>query len=430
MRTVLQFGLMSFCLFYLIETSVFDWAFFEFFGSENCTSRGPLSPVIFIPGLGGSKLQAKLNKTTGPMRCARESDYFDIWVNVLQLIFSIPCWVDNMKLVYDNVTHKAKNTPGVELRFPDWRDADAVKWVTRNEKGFFDDIANALAKCGYSEGKNVFAAPYDFRKGPKNTDWFDRMQQLTEYAYENNNHVRITYIAHSMGGRMLLYFLQQMPQTWKDKYVKRFIAMSVPWGGSIQSIMAMSIGYNPFPPFLFPANDHMKTIQETFSSLAWLLPSDDFWAPTEVLAVISGKNYTLENIDEFFYDIGLPNVVEMRKDQSVYSNAAEPGVEMHCLFGSNADSTVERLEFSNSFDQNPATFFGNGDEYVNQRSLAGCNRWFSHKMDAQKNKIYQKEFSGLDHVTILDNSAPINYIVETLTNVNDESKTLENNIQN
>ena len=71
-----------------------------------------------------------------------------------------------MKLVYNNVTHKAENTPGVELRFPDWRDAEAVEWVTRNERGFFDDIANALSKRGYLAGKTVFGAPYDFRKGP------------------------------------------------------------------------------------------------------------------------------------------------------------------------------------------------------------------------------------------------------------------------
>lgn len=46
----------------------------------------------------------------------------------------------------------------------------------------------------------------------------------------------------------------------------------------------------------------------------------------------------------FFYysNIGLPNVVQMIKDQSDYNDQTAPGVEMHCLFGSNADDTVER----------------------------------------------------------------------------------------
>lgn len=71
-----------------------------------------------------------------------------------------------MKLVYNNVTHEAESVPGVEFRFPDWRDAEALEWVTQNRKGFFDDIANALSKCGYVGGKTMFGAPYDFRKAP------------------------------------------------------------------------------------------------------------------------------------------------------------------------------------------------------------------------------------------------------------------------
>lgn len=129
------------------------------------------------------------------------------------------------------------------------------------------------------------------------------MRQLTEYAYENNANVGVTYVAHSMGGRMLLHFLQQMPQTWKDKYVKQAINLAVPWAGSVQSIMAMSAGYNPFPyipPFIYVTNAHMKTIQETFSSIAWLMPSEHFWEATEILAVLDGKNYTQENLDQFF----------------------------------------------------------------------------------------------------------------------------------
>lgn len=209
-----------------------------------------------------------------------------------------------MKLFYNNFTREVENTPGVKFRFPDWRDADAVEWVAQMKPGFFDDIAKALKKCGYEEGKTLFGTPYDFRKGPKeNSDWFYRMQQLTEHAYQSNGNVGVTYIAHSMGGRMLLQFLQQMPQTWKDKYVKRFISLAVPYGGSIQSIMALSAGYNPFPfipPFIYVRNYHMKIIQEKFSSLAWLLPSAEFWQPNEILAVIDGKKYAFENINEFF----------------------------------------------------------------------------------------------------------------------------------
>ena len=132
----------------------------------------------------------------------------------------------------------------------------------------------------------------------ENKDWFLRLKVLTESAYDMNENIGITYVAHSMGGRMLLYFLQQMPQEWKDKYVKQIITLSTPWGGSIQAIQAISVGYD-FGADLIQ-NDKMKQVQETCPSVVWLMPSKSFWKSNEVMVTMKGKNYTLENIDDFF----------------------------------------------------------------------------------------------------------------------------------
>lgn len=97
---------------------------------------------------------------------------------------------------------------------------------------------------------------------------------------------------------MILYFLQQMTQEWKDQYVKQVITLSTPWGGSIQAIQAISVGYD-FGATLIQ-NLKMKTVQETCPSVVWLMPTKYFWKPNEVLTTIKTKNYTLQNIDEFF----------------------------------------------------------------------------------------------------------------------------------
>ncbi len=36
-------------------------------------------PVILVPGLAGSVLQAKLHKDTAPWFCYKNSDWFNIW---------------------------------------------------------------------------------------------------------------------------------------------------------------------------------------------------------------------------------------------------------------------------------------------------------------------------------------------------------------
>lgn len=97
---------------------------------------------------------------------------------------------------------------------------------------------------------------------------------------------------------MLLYFLQQMPNNWKDQYVKQAITISSPFGGSMQAIVALSIGDNLNSKFLNAAK--MKEVQETFPSIVWAFPSKYFWKSNEILATINDKSYTLDNIEQFF----------------------------------------------------------------------------------------------------------------------------------
>lgn len=78
-----------------------------------------------------------------------------------------------MKLSYDNVSRKTNNTPGVEVRLPEWGKTDDLEWVDstpiadRYDFGaYFYYIAQALDQRGYVRGQMMFGAPYDFRKGP------------------------------------------------------------------------------------------------------------------------------------------------------------------------------------------------------------------------------------------------------------------------
>ncbi|GBL87797.1 Group XV phospholipase A2 [Araneus ventricosus] len=58
------------------------------------------SPVILVPGDGGSQLDAKLNKPSRVHRfCGKKTeDYFNLWLNPELLMPGIlNCWVDNMR---------------------------------------------------------------------------------------------------------------------------------------------------------------------------------------------------------------------------------------------------------------------------------------------------------------------------------------------
>lgn len=132
---------------------------------------GGLFPVILIPGDGGSQVEAKVNKTNVVHYiCEKTSDYFNIWLNMELLVpVVIDCWIDNIKLVYDNVTRTTRNADGVETRIPGFGSSETVEWLDPSHAStgaYFSYIANTLASHGHVRNTTVRGAPYDFRKAP------------------------------------------------------------------------------------------------------------------------------------------------------------------------------------------------------------------------------------------------------------------------
>ena len=83
----------------------------------------------------------------------------------------IDCWVDNMKLVYDNTTRTTSNNPGVQTRVPGFGNSTTVEWIDPSKASpgnYFATIAEAISSLGYQRDFSLRGAPYDFRKAPSN----------------------------------------------------------------------------------------------------------------------------------------------------------------------------------------------------------------------------------------------------------------------
>ena len=93
-----------------------------------------------------------------------------MWLNLADLVpYVIDCWVDNIRLVYDNVTRKTSNSPGVDIRVPGFGNTSTIEYVDPSRvsfTGYYNILVNALIGFGYERGKNLKGAPYDFRKAP------------------------------------------------------------------------------------------------------------------------------------------------------------------------------------------------------------------------------------------------------------------------
>lgn len=143
------------------------------------------------------------------------------------------------------------------------------------------------------------------------------------------------------------------------------------------------------------------------------MPSRLFWKENEVLVQTESKNYTLTDLRDFLYDINVPNGWEFRKDNEKYQlDFSAPGVRVHCLYGTGVD-TVERLYYKpgTAIDGTPQLIPGDGDGTVNLRSLEGCKHWDGK----QKQKVYPKPLSGINHMDILRHPDVLSYIKNALS---------------
>lgn len=54
--------------------------------------------------------------------------------------------------------------------------------------------------------------------------------------------------------------------------------------------------------------------QRSMPSSAWLLPYDTFWDSSEIIVYSKDRNYTVNDYEQLFRDIGFPDGYQMRKD--------------------------------------------------------------------------------------------------------------------
>lgn len=75
----------------------------------------------------------------------------------------------------------------------------------------------------------------------ENAEYFTKLQGLVEEMYDEYQQP-VYLLGHSMGGHYVLYFLNQQPQAWKDKYIKGLISLAVPWGGAVKPLRVLASG--------------------------------------------------------------------------------------------------------------------------------------------------------------------------------------------
>jgi hypothetical protein len=214
------------------------------FPSTVCRSKLP--PLVIIPGLTSSAINYRLTKSIPPVWafwCNHSTDgrWEPLWpLADMTSISSHPsqfiCWSADIAVKFDHSTKTfGPLRKGCETELVDFGNFSGI--TGPGFSGIFEMV-------GWTAGKDLFAAPFDWRVPSVGQDeFYTKLKALVELASAANGNAKVVLWAFSFGPQYTLSFLHRMTQAWKEQYIAWFVASSPVWGGAPTALTSYVAGY-------------------------------------------------------------------------------------------------------------------------------------------------------------------------------------------
>jgi len=401
------------------------------------------TPVIFIPGMTGAIIEAKIEDKENKVSifCWSNSDWYMVYggvdvtnPDILKIMAPgvYECTFDNLRLKYEAATGKHVPIQGVLTRVKG-EHLDATEFnenddpITRAFGDFDADLhwgqdswglAKYLQMIGFTEYVNLWHAPYDFRKS--SVDFvekdYPRLKQLTEHVYTLNGNKKVAYIGVSMGGPYLssyLVYLDQFPG-WKEQHVEEMYTFAGVFGGAIYNLGTLIFGETYGIPYIDAAK--FQRMYKAWGCATWLTPMEGNENNKVIVKVKeldgSTTEYRVNDLEAFFESVpDLEDSMKMKRDyfneeHRVHQPYHDPGVKTHCFF--NADSPtygVIELDRSDVQKYDPERIAAmaahgefTGDSVANYEELAVCRDWADTRVWETNGFTHASEMADLEHM--------------------------------
>ncbi|KAL8490184.1 hypothetical protein ACS0TY_025917 [Phlomoides rotata] len=405
-----------------------------------CCRASPLTlhPVVLIPGSGGNQLEARLTEKYNPssLWCNRwyplkkdPDGWFRMWFDPTLLLRPFTkCFNQRMMIYYDSDEDDYHNAPGVETRVPHFGSTQSLLYLDPSLKSitsYMEPLVRSLEEIGYINGENLFGAPYDFRYAlaaqhhPSKvaSKYLSDLKSLVESASASNGGKPVILLSHSLGGLFALHLLDRASISWRQKYVKHFIALSAPWGGTVDEMRTFASGNTLGAPLVDPLL--VREEQRSSASNLWLLPSPTVFDKGKPLVVTPNFSYSSSDIVVFLRDIGFSEGVSPYKTRvfPLIESLPSPEVPVTCVFGSGV-KTPEMLVYGmGGFDEGMEVVYGDGDGTVNMVSLLALESTW----DGVRNQsIKVIKIEGVSHTDVLKDERALERVIGEVSSINSE----------
>uniref|UniRef100_A0A7N0ZQ89 Lecithin-cholesterol acyltransferase-like 1 n=1 Tax=Kalanchoe fedtschenkoi TaxID=63787 RepID=A0A7N0ZQ89_KALFE len=401
-------------------------------------ATGGLHPVIIVPGSGGNQLEGRLTedyKTHSPFcrRWRKEEEenggWFRLWFDPSVLLGPFTkCFAERMTLRYDPVLDDYRNAPGVVTRVRNFGSTESLLYLDPNLKHittYMAPLVDSLEQIGYVDGQTLFGAPYDWRYGlaapghpsKVGSKFLEDLKSLIEDASHSNGGKPVILLSHSLGGLFTHQLLIRNPPVWRQKYIKHFVALSAPWGGTVQEMLTFASGYTLDVPLVNPLL--VRDEQRSSESNLWLLPAPWLFDHEKMLVVTPGGSYSRNNISNFLRDIGFSQGVGPYETRilPMVRNLTAPEVNVTCVVGSGVRTAETLFYGEKGFDQQPEILYGDGDGTVNMASLAAVESWWGGVEDQSLKMI---KLDGVSHTSVLKDDVAVGKVVDEIVAINSQ----------
>jgi lysophospholipase-3 len=372
-----------------------------------------VEPILILPGLFASYLQAKLTGTKPPhFYCRSNRDWYTLWMAPEQLVPGfIDCLVHNFELIYNENNNTFSNKTGVQIRPMDFGGIKGAPYLA--------NFTKTLVDHGYQAGKTLRIASFDWRLASRNylaDGEFQKLANLIEEMYYANNNTRIHLMGHSYGGPYAYWFVTRFAsQEWKDKFVASIISLGAPFLGSGIVSVALANATSFFQALPENARGPFTVLGKAlknFPSIISMLPSETYLKGVPIITTAT-KNYTAEMSLELLSDYGADLARVIRKNNADdYNNLPHPHTKFYCVVGYGLPTpTVYHFASSDLSVGIPPTM-GDGDGAITSESLEFCSEWVGKDPN---NEVIVERILNAEHAAMPDLPDVYNYILSITT---------------
>ena len=375
-----------------------------------------LNPIILVPPMYGSKLFATYDKDKADpdlaWYCPRRMQDELFWVKPSLVIPPmINCLLQLLEMRIDPKTQKIVSRPNTEVITHDFGGESSVDYPDSGIFGFhwietFASFFEYFKSKGYTTGKDIFAAPYDWRKGVFDLeDFWPQYRSLIKEASVKNDGKKVTLFAYSTGGYITQLFLSsndQLNKECKEKYVASVIYLAPSFGGITVSYDSIFRHYNPLLPII--RNTYMTNMIIGLPVLYNHFPNHVIFNKTKIIIGPNGESYGPSEMPQLLLDHNKlfgDGPEFLRRSVEISKNAPRPGGVPTIFLYNSAIETFFNLDFSRGWDSTPKISYVPGDGTIAAKGPQwACENWVNWKDELYYTEEERKNLTSIENKVV------------------------------